>query len=591
MNTKRLARAALASGRFTHPGFVAMACVLRTLRRAACRVSFASMAFIAGALVLSAAAGVAGAAGTAHRRAEPSIDPPMLAPIEEAGQAIFREGRLPSGAALQAAREGGMHVAGAAAACINCHRRSGFGSKSGLTSIPPITARYLFQPRAQTADDLVVPFVEAMRFGRDPYNDATIARAIRDGIDSQGHALNYLMPRFALSDADMAALIGYLKRLDRGRAPGVEDTVLHFATIVTPDADPAKRDGMLDVMKHYFEDKNAFPLGATPPLRTSQKMRFMVNRRWVLHVWTLTGPASAWKAQLEQHMADEPVFAIVSGIGGKDWTPVQAFCEQAEVPCLFPNVEAPNDSAAFYPLFFSRGVRLEAGLIAQKISAAPDGHRFNHVLQVYRTGDNGEAGAQALAAALRRKGIEVTNRALAAGESVNVALPARKEDDAFVLWLRAPDIARLGDRVNARAVFVSGLMAGLENAPLPERWRSVTEMTYPFDLPEKRRWRIDFALGWFSIRHIPVVDLQVQADTYLACGILAETLSHMTDAFVRDYLVERIEDMLEHRLVTGYYPRLTLAPGQRFASKGGYLVRFADGGGTHIVADGGWIVP
>jgi hypothetical protein len=65
----------------------------------------------------------------------------------------------------------------------------------------------------------------------------------------------------------------------------------------------------------------------------------------------------------------------------------------------------------------------------------------------------------------------------------------------------------------------------------------------------------------------------------------------MTDAFVRDYLVERIEDMLEHRLVTGYYPRLTLAPGQRFASKGGYLVRFPDTEGTRIVADGGWIVP
>jgi hypothetical protein len=27
--------------------------------------------------------------------------------------------------------------------------------------------------------------------------------------------------------------------------------------------------------------------------------------------------------------------------------------------------------------------------------------------------------------------------------------------------------------------------------------------------------------------------------------------------------------MLEHRLVTGYYPRLALAPNQRFASKGG----------------------
>jgi hypothetical protein len=103
--------------------------------------------------------------------------------------------------------------------------------------------------------------------------------------------------------------------------------------------------------------------------------------------------------------------------------------------------------------------------------------------------------------------------------------------------------------------------------------------------------RVDYAFGWFAIRHIPVVDERVQADTYLACGLLAETLSHMVDAFVRDYLVERIDDMLEHRILTGYYPRLTLAPGQRYASKGGYIVRFAEPDRLRVVADSDWIVP
>jgi hypothetical protein len=192
---------------------------------------------------------------------------------------------------------------------------------------------------------------------------------------------------------------------------------------------------------------------------------------------------------------------------------------------------------------------------------------------------------------LRRQGVAVTSRVLAPRERVSDALAAVAKVDALVLWLRPADIAQLDNRVSGHKVFMSGLMGGLESAPLPANWRMVTEMAYPFDPPDKRRWRLDFALGWFSIRHIPVVDLQVQADTYLACGILAETLSHMTDAFMRDYLVERIEDMLEHRLVTGYYPRLALAPGQRFASKGGYLVRFADASGTRIVPDGDWIVP
>jgi hypothetical protein len=36
---------------------------------------------------------------------------------------------------------------------------------------------------------------------------------------------------------------------------------------------------------------------------------------------------------------------------------------------------------------------------------------------------------------------------------------------------------------------------------------------------------------------------------------------------------------------------LALAPNQRFASKGGYFVHFADPSGTHIETDGDWLVP
>ena len=116
-------------------------------------------------------------------------------------------------------------------------------------------------------------------------------------------------------------------------------------------------------------------------------------------------------------------------------------------------------------------------------------------------------------------------------------------------------------------------------------------MTYPFDLPERRIVRLDYALGWFSIRHIPIVAQQVQADTYLACGLLSETLNNMADAMEPDYLVERMQAIIEHRILTGYYPRLNLATGQSFASKGGYLVKFAQPTGTRLAADGDWTVP
>src|SRR4029077_17594510 len=99
----------------------------------------------------------------------------------------------------------------------------------------------------------------------------------------------------------------------------------------------------------------------------------------------------------------------------------------------------------------------------------------------------------------------------------------------------------------------------------------------------RRRVRVDYALGWMLGRHIPLVAEQVQTDTYLALGLLSETLKHMADNFVRDFLIERMEDDVAHRIITGYYPRLTLAEHQRFASKGGYVVSLGESKGGRLV--------
>lgn len=510
------------------------------------------------------------------------------------GDGIYRRGVLDSGQLLEANREAGQPMKGAEAACTNCHRRSGLGTKEGATTVPPITGGYLFAPRAVYRD---LPYVESMRANRDPYTDETLARAIREGIAADGKPLSYLMPRFRLGDADMAELIDYLKRLDRRKLPGVTDSVLHFATIITPDADPVKRRGMLDVLEQFFASKNAYTRGPSQRLLSTHVMMFKANRHWQLHVWQLTGPPQTWQKQLKRHLAEEPVLAVISGLGGKTWAPVHAFCEQEAVPCLFPNVEAPPTEADrdFYSLYFSKGVLLEAGLIAHSILNPDPGKQVRVVQQIYRAGDSGEAGAMALAAALKQHGITVKNLVLARGKPVHAvggAIHKPSRADALVLWLRPNDVAALGDvPPPAATVFMSGLMGGLEHSPLPASWRGNTYLAYPFGLPEQRLISVDFARGWFRIRQVPIVDLQVQADTYLACGLLSETLSHMADTFVRDYLVERMQGMLEHRVITGYYPRLSLAAGQRFASKGGYVIRFAEAQGMHLTADNTWLVP
>ena len=532
----------------------------------------------------------------AHGLAAPPVS------VADPGESIYLHGRTARGSPVAATRSADAVVQGQAAACANCHQRSGLGGREGRIQIPPITTRYLFRPRASAVEERDIPFVAGMHADREPYTDASLARAIRDGLDSEGKPLNYLMPRYDLADTDMAAVIAHLRRLDRAEVPGVSATTLHFATILTPDADPVKRRGMLAVMNQFFADRNIRQMVPAPHLLTSGKtaysgMMFKVQRRWELHVWELTGPEATWQAQLERRIAAEPVFAVISGLGGRTWAPVHAFCERSAVPCLFPNVDAPPPGADqdFYSIYFSRGVLLEAELLALRLVGAPGRPAPPRVVQVYRAGDVGEAAAAALGERLRASGIEVARRVVPLGAgpaAVAEAVQAASGAQALVLWLRPADLAALPSApASTGPVFISGQMAALERAPLPAGWRGSAEMAYPCDLPDRRRVRVDFAMGWFRARNIALVAEPTQVDTYLALGLLSETVKGLTDTFVRDYLVEQMEDTLAHRIMTGYYPRLGVAIGERYASKGGYVVRFAAPQGTVLVADGDWVVP
>lgn len=523
--------------------------------------------------------------------------------VEALGESIYIKGMLSSDKPLEGARENGIGVRGVEAACVNCHLRSGLGSKEGSLLIPPVTGEYLFHDRAHGGNDPLLPYVESMHGNRAPYTSVTLARAIREGRDSDGRVLSYLMPRYALSDGDMAALIAYLNKLSVLRSPGVTPTTLNFATVFTPDADPAKRAGVLDVLQHYVTETNSFPIGPQPRMWTSgktaySKSMYMAHLRWQLHEWSLTGAPETWRAQLEQHLKAEPVFALLSGLGGSNWKPVHEFCEQEQIPCLFPNVEAPPvEQGGFYSLYFSKGVLLEAELIANRLAAEGKTQGAALVVdQIYRRGDNGQAAAQALTVALKARGVAVRDHALAPGKAdggLDAALHAAGEAQVLVLWLRPRDIAALGSPPAHTQIYMSGLMGGLEDTPLPAGWRERTYLAYPFDVPDRRGVRLDYPLGWFHFRHIPIVAQQVQVDTYLACSLVSELLrDQIADSFVRAYFVEQLQGMLEHRLITGYYPHLSLSYHERFASRGGYIARFVPQGTTsHLVAAGDWTVP
>jgi hypothetical protein len=71
----------------------------------------------------------------------------------------------------------------------------------------------------------------------------------------------------------------------------------------------------------------------------------------------------------------------------------------------------------------------------------------------------------------------------------------------------------------------------------------------------------------------------------------SQAFIHLVDNFLRDYFIEWIEHATENTLTTGMYPHPSLGPGQRFASKGGYILKPSDKTQGGLGPIGDWIVP
>jgi hypothetical protein len=121
--------------------------------------------------------------------------------------------------------------------------------------------------------------------------------------------------------------------------------------------------------------------------------------------------------------------------------------------------------------------------------------------------------------------------------------------------------------------------------------RRRVRVIYPFDLPREREVRLARAKVWLRARRIALTDEHVQADTFFAATLAGDVLSHMADNFSRDYFVERVEMMASRALNMSWYPRVSLGPGQRYASKGAYIVGLPDDVRGDPRPLSGWIVP
>lgn len=544
---------------------------------------------------------------------------PLATPAAEEGnpdigERIYRYGMLANGEPLEAVTQGDIHFTGEQMSCASCHRRSGYGSSEGGNYVLPITGPYLFTKRdADRAQLFKKLFLEKQpgRFNarvrspqtRPAYDEDSLAVALRDGIDPTGRELDPLMPRYPLDDENMAHLTAYLKTLAVSNDPGVDDDTIYLATIVAEGSDPAEADAMLRTMRLFVSWMNKDTTGdmSRPAFSPHYRAQFLdAYRLWQLDVWELKGPRETWPDQLYDYYQKQPVFAVISGIAPGPWAPMHQFCDSMALPCLFPHTDLPETGADdSYTVYFNRGLTLEGEAAAKHLEEQPNFGAPLKVVQIHQETAAGTRPAAAVFETLGAKGnVALSERSFGSteelAEQLQEVLDQATQPDYLLLWPGDQAEAALNwlveNGVPANKVLLPSKATHLVPKILPDALNEALVFTYPYEVPSAIHPRAYRVRAWMHTRRLDISHRDLQYDTYYALTIMQFGLMHIVEAFSRDYFMEYVEHEAENSLNPGTYPRLALGPGQRYASKGAYIVSWDDEE-NQVEAVTDWIIP
>lgn len=525
------------------------------------------------------------------------------------GERMYREGMLPSGKTMNAAIRADIEVNSSAFSCSSCHLRAGLGSVEGGVVTPPINGAILFkpyqrQPSLTGISDKDGRNIAAKTAKRPAYNRESLATALRNGVDPAGQVFNDVMPRYPLNDRDMSILISYLEELSSSPSPGAGSKEFRFATIISDDVSQEDRQSLLKPLQAFIAQKNQqmalyndfIKFGYTPT--ADMKYAF---RQATLDIWELKGAPETWQTQLKTFSANKPVFAVLGGISNRDWQPIDDFCEEERLPCLFPVTDFPViTTGGWYTYYFNKGYAQEGEAVASyldRIDALPAETSILQLVQDSPTGKALASGFQHMWNELERK--PVTTIKLTANqlrEQTAVAKLLEKHHPSVLLLWTDPEILQrlpllLAQKGAPGTVFVSSGYLGAKTVSIPEAVRDRVYITFPYRLTPY----VGPKTGGFDSR-IPILttssdfgDRRIASRTIdVLQQSIQRGLSLLYDNLYRDNLIDIMSMQMD--LTVRDYERLSFGPGQRHASKGCYIIQLGPGAMPSLLPRSEWIV-
>ena len=123
---------------------------------------------------------------------------------------------------------------------------------------------------------------------------------------------------------------------------------------------------------------------------------------------------------------------------------------------------------------------------------------------------------------------------------------------------------------------------------MPTTLRDFTYITYPFRLPQEEGQYSNYAKAWLSSRKAPINDHRISTRMYSLMSLLTQTLMHLKRNYYRGKLLDVIS-MFPDQLYPDYEP-FSFGPGQRYASKGCYVVQFLPGAKPELIRKSDWVI-
>lgn len=520
------------------------------------------------------------------------------------GERMYRDGLLSDGSTLKGYVRGDVEVDSTMFSCTNCHARGGLGSVEGQVSSPAINGSSLFKPRYLYKDQIknsisksrgVTRPAEALR---PAYTDETLAAVMRGGIDPTGRELLPVMPRYNLNDHEMQILVAYLKNLSSTPSPGVTDKTITFATIVTDDVSAVDRQALLASLETLVNINQQTKTQRKLP--QFAKMFRMLDtaffREISVRTWELKGEQSTWPAQLAAYYKKEPVFAILGGISNKPWQPIHDFCETNQIPCLFPITDLPAVSdTGWYTYYASKGFYQEGEAASRYVSNSIRDGAGGKVLQIVSPTDQGDALAAGFTAAWDEAGQgQLKTIRLDRGQKLNAEelqkLLLLHTPDTVVFWMSDEIITTLAGLPQQSVLpqfFVSSRYIGKSIYTIPDSLREKAFISYPFRLPQDEQtfkgYKEYLTLG----KLIQPDDKRIATRTFSMVHIFLQGLKELRQDFYRDTLLDVIAMRPDQYLPD--FERYSFGPGQRYASKGCYIVQLGRGTSEKLIRKSDWV--